>query len=171
MNGIEVIREMFKRACGILDHVMKDVTQEMFDYVPPGQTNTIAWNYLHIFRVLDAGLLSRYRQDTPPIWDMGGWSEKIGIEWPENDPHEWAHALAAPLDTAREYAAAVAEAAEAYLGELCNDDLDRVIVTRADGTETALFDIIRILADYHIAVHTGEIAVLKGIQGKAGYGF
>jgi hypothetical protein len=78
-------------------------------------------------------------------------------------------ATSIPLEGTRAYAEAVNAAFRAYLDTLTDADLERVVME--DNPYNTLGKLIAIYVNWHIAAHTGEIAVLKGIQGEVGYGF
>ncbi len=72
------------------------------------------------------------------------------------------------LPAARRYAEAVYAATDAYLASLTPDQLDSPPSTPIPGNQTLSWLIYNLLT-MHASLHTGEIAVVKGLQGLTGY--
>ena len=74
------------------------------------------------------------------------------------------------LSALKSYAADVYAATDAYLATLTDADLDRELDLDAVGFGTRKLDwMLNLLLLNHVGTETGEIAVLKGIQGAKGY--
>jgi uncharacterized damage-inducible protein DinB len=75
------------------------------------------------------------------------------------------------LDALHRYAQAVYAAVDAQLAELGDDDLATSIDMTSLGFGQQTLGSFLTLLLIHGAVHTGEIAVTKGLQGLKGYPF
>jgi hypothetical protein len=73
------------------------------------------------------------------------------------------------LPALHDYAKAVAEALQGWLGSLAPEDLERTIKTPIG--EYTLAQMIGLFIVWHIDAHCGEISALKGCQGVKGYPF
>ncbi|MBN1285508.1 MAG: DinB family protein [Anaerolineae bacterium] len=171
MNGVEALRFAFNDANQILEGVMNDVTQEMADFIPLNLANPIGYTYFHLASGNDWTLNKIFKQQ-PTIWEASGWSERLNIEMPEGQepPREWIESVKVPLDLACEYSAAVNAAVNAYLDTLTDADLDRAAPDTGTSYDT-IGKLFAVFITWHVITHTGEIAALKGIQNKIGYGF
>ncbi len=142
------------------------MTDELFNYAPPGTANTISATFVHLMNVEDH-FIHRIIQGKPCIWEIENWSEKTGILKPPSIGEDWSEfkykktAIQPLLD----YKDAVWAATDTYLATLTPEELDRT-VDFAGGTRTVA-DMLLLSASQSLS-HTGEIAALKGIQGVKG---
>ena len=81
---------------------------------------------------------------------------------------EWAREVKVDLEAARQYANAVYSATDQYLASLEPADLDRKLELSGLGEKSVAFVLSSFLSS-HTSNLTGEISVLKGIQGAKGY--
>jgi len=99
------------------------------------------------------------------------WAEKTGIS--EVQPlttAEWARRVRIDLPTTRGYAQAVHAATETYLTTLTDEDLARVLDLTSFGLgQMTVGTVLNRMVLGHIDNMTGEISVLKGLQGAKGY--
>ena len=171
MNRIEEHRINLLWAFDLLDQVVADVSPEMADWMPPGTANPLGATYAHALCSADAivnGLLAA----GTPLYE-GDWDGRTGISEPQMAlTDEWALRVLVDVSKARPYAQALAESIEAYLDTLEEDELDRTIALPSfDMNERTVSWILSGLVAGHIHNMTGEIAVLKGLQGGRGYPF
>jgi hypothetical protein len=85
------------------------------------------------------------------------------------DMQTYMRTIRVDLPALHDYARAVAEATEGWLGSLAPEDLDRTIETPIG--EYKLAQLLDLFVVWHVNVHCGEISVLKGCQGAKGYPF
>lgn len=173
MNAVELLRQQFAFAHGVLEGTMADITDEQLHWLPPGTAHPISALYAHIVLAED-GLLNGIARSAVPLV-AGEWGPKTGLSAmppaPGQDWTQWARTLRVDLPALRAYAQAVYAATDAYLATLSDADLDPMV-----GQEGTAFRMQRgvfltnILAG-HINNHTGEISSLKGLQGGKGYPF
>ena len=91
-----------------------------------------------------------------------------GPGWADYGP--WTRRVKIDLGALRAYARAVADQTDSWLASLTEADLDRPIDLSGIGFgQHTLATAVALLLANHLGTETGEIAVLKGIQGARGY--
>jgi hypothetical protein len=196
MSTVELIHHSLNFAFELLDVLVADLTQEQVDWLPPGTANSIGSIYWHIVAYSDQFVhewcMAPFEQVSyeeyfkaklsNPDLGMGqsplrystGWQEKVVITFPpENleDPY-WdvrniREGLRVDLPALHNYAHATSQTLLSWLTSLTLEDLERPIPTPI-GDHT-LGQYLEIFIIWHINVHCGEIAALKGCQGLKGY--
>ena len=104
-----------------------------------------------------------------PILISGGWGAKLGIDEPSGRQTSESSGPPVDLATAREYMAAVAGSLDEFLASATDEQLAQEVDGPA-GTTTSL-EMLANIGVNHVAGHWGEIAALKGVQGKKGLRF
>ncbi len=170
MNAAEYVRRQFAEVRMLSDGAMVGLTDEQFNWLPPGTANPIKSVFLHMVGGEDA-FLQKLIQGKPTLWTAGGWAAKIGLaQAPSKGAAGWPEAREAhvALAAALAYAEAVCIATNKYLARLTDEELDRpVSFFGQDSTVAAVLA----RSTMHTAGHAGEIAALKGIQGAQGLPF
>ena len=169
MNAPTYLREDIRWANNLLEMVMKDVTPEMAAWHPPGLANPIGATYAHAVCGEDI-FIQQVLQDGEPLLESS-WKGRTGISEPQlASDFDWARRVELDLPAARQYAQAVYAATDEYLAALADETLDQVLdlSARGFGTTTVAW-VISALVISHLNLMSGEIAVLKGIQGAQGY--
>jgi hypothetical protein len=172
---VELLRRIVRDARQVLDGTMADVTQTQVDYLPPGIANPLGATYAHVVCSEDMVVQGMFRQAAPlfaSTWaGRTGLSEPMpmpGPDWPNYRP--WTRRVKVDLAALRGYAQAVAAETDAWLGGLSDAELDRPMDLTGAGLGQHTWDsAIALLVANHLGTETGEIAVLKGIQGARGY--
>jgi hypothetical protein len=169
-SRLELLRAEARASHAWLRSIVEDVTPEQAMWRPPGRANTIAGTYAHIVRNQDEdmnhGFLGR------PMLSEGAWQGKTGLPsgWTDSDGSEWDAGAAIDWPALKTYGDAVGAWVADVLGELTEDDLDRVAkLTTPDRRRWTGLDVVRLTAGNHVWMHGGEIACLKGLQGEKGY--
>ena len=171
MNRIGEHRTALAWAHQLLDMVMADVTPEQAVWQPPGNANSLAATYAHAVAAED-GVVNVLLQGQAPLYETN-WAGRTGISEPRwtSDPG-WARSVQVDLPAMRAYTGAVSANSEAFLDSLSEEDLDRTIDLTAMGLgQQSLSWCLSALVISHLNNMTGEISVLKGIQGSRGYPF
>ena len=170
MKTVDLLRANLADAHWLLEQTVADLSPEHILWPPPGTANTIAATYAHVIGSEDAFVQGKLR-GVPPL-AQGEWAGRDGITLPiperESDWFSWSRAVRVDLPTARPYAAAVYAATDAYLATLTPEQLDSPPPTPIPGNQTLSWLIYNLLT-MHANLHTGEIAVVKGLQGLRGY--
>ena len=148
-----------------LEATVSDVTAEQALWQPPGRANTIAGTYTHIVRNIDEDINQRlFRR---PMLNEGTWKGRTGLvpgrtDWEQGPEVDW--------QALRAYGRAMSDFAIATLDAMTEDDLE--LVADLSTPDIAVWhgsDVIRLTVSYHVRLHGGEIACLKGLQGAKGY--
>jgi hypothetical protein len=154
---------------GLVDLVMKDLTEAQFNWLPPGTISPISAILLHLLNGEDY-FMQGIIQGKPGCWDEQGWLGKIGIQAPGGPVNNWGvfkttYVAIAPVLA---YGQVVHAATDAYLAAMTADELDRQVsfIRRM----LPVGEVLIILMN-HITCHAGEIAAVKGMQGIKGLPF
>jgi hypothetical protein len=177
--AIAFIREAARVGHWYLDGTMADVTPEQAHYAPPGRANPLGATYAHVLCSEDMIVNAMLRQAAP--LSASSHAGKTGLSEPMPMPGtaDWSDAYAAwarrvriDLDALKGYGADVYAATDAYLATLNDADLERELDLSGVGFgQQKLGWMLNFLVLNHVGTETGEIAVLKGIQGAQGYPF
>lgn len=157
---------------------MADVTEQEAHWAPQGIAIPLGATYAHIV-ISEDGTVNGLLRGTVPLF-ASSWAGKVGVtELPPmvnpNSPGfpdwgSWSRRVKVDLGVMRRYAEAVYSATEAYLASLTDDDLSRPVSLAALGMgESTVGYILTNGLLGNAFSHTGEIACLKGLQGKRGY--
>jgi DinB superfamily len=171
----ELLRRIVGDARKVLDGTMADVSQTQMDYAPPGIANPLGATYAHVVCSEDLVVQGMFRQVAPlaaSTWaGRTGLSEPMpvpGPDWADYGP--WTRRVKVDLEAVRAYALAVASETDTWLAGLSEADLDRPMDLTSVGLgQHTWASAIALLLANHLGTETGEIAVLKGIQGARGY--
>jgi len=172
---VELLRRLLSDARQVLEGTMADVTQAQMDFVPPGIANPLGATYAHVICSEDLVVQGMFRQ-VPPL-AMSTWSGRTGLsepmpmpgpDWPSYGP--WTRRVHVDLTAVRAYAQAVATETDQWLSSLSDADLDQPMDLSSVGLgQHTWASAIAALLGNHLGTESGEIAVLKGIQGARGY--
>ncbi|MGZ9148193.1 MAG: DinB family protein [Candidatus Deferrimicrobiaceae bacterium] len=179
-NVISLLREQRKAVHEILEGPMADVTPEAAHWIPPGIALPIGATYAHVV-VSEDGVINGMFQGGAPLF-AAAWAGKTGLSElpPSFDPKKpgfpdwsgWSRTVKVDLPALKKYAQAVYAASDDYLASLRSRDLDRPVDLTALGLGPSTVGYVinnGILGNGF--THCGEIACLKGLQGKRGYPF
>jgi uncharacterized damage-inducible protein DinB len=169
MNATQFIRQQVAETEGLSDAAMAGVTDEQFNWLPPGTMNPIKSTLLHTVGGEDL-FCQLIIQGRPPLWATGGWAGRVGLAQTPGGGQGWEEArnTALALAPVLAYAAAVRDATHEYLARLTEDELDRRV--NFFGRESSVADVLARFVS-HTACHAGEIAAVKGMQGLQGLPF
>jgi hypothetical protein len=193
MNTVELVHFSLGRAFEHLEQLVSDLTQEQADWLPPGRANSIGALYWHIIGYVDQ-LVHEWcmppfaqiaieewfeaRRDLEmgqvPLRHSAGWQEKVVSALPPENPKDpyWdvrpvREGLRVDLLALHNYAHATAQTVLDWVASLTPEDLERMIPTPFGDYNQGQF--LEYFIVWHINVHCGEIAVLRGCQGLQGY--
>lgn len=169
MNTVSLLREQIQQAHGFLEATMEGVTPQQTHWTPPGTANPIAATYVHAIASEDLAINMVLKAGSPLY--ASEWAGKTGVS--EVQPlttAEWARRVRIDLPSMRGYAQAVHAATDTYLATLTDEDLARVLDLTSFGLgQMTVGTVLNRMVLGHIDNMTGEISVLKGIQGAKGY--
>lgn len=172
---VNLVVEFLKNAHKNLEGTMADVTEKQLHPHPPGKAHPLGATYAHLVFSEDYAvngiLMHKVPMATTSWKGKTGASEPMpayGPEWGKYD--EWTKSVKIDLEQLRKYAKAVYEHTENYLMSLTDEDLSKELDLTDMGMGKVKFTYIlwNFLLE-HTANVTGEVSVLKGIQGAKGY--
>jgi hypothetical protein len=169
MSVTKFLREQIQQAHGLLEATMEGVTNEQAHWTPPGIANPLSATYVHAIVSEDIAINMVLKSGAPLY--ATAWAEKTGIS--EIQPlttAEWARRVRIDVPTTRSYARAVHAATDAYLADLQEEELNRILDLSNFGLgQMSVGAVLSRLVLGHIDNMSGEISVLKGLQGSRGY--
>jgi hypothetical protein len=164
-----ILRANLADAHWLLEQVIGGLTDDQAHWAPPGTMNTIAATYAHVVGSEDVFVQETMQRRA--TLERGDWLGRDGISLPVPrrgaDWFAWSRRVRVDLPGARAYAAAVYAASDAYLGGLDPAALARPPDVPLPGGQTLSWLVNNLLVQ-HAALHSGEIAALRGLQGLQG---
>ncbi|OBK25787.1 hypothetical protein A5634_25825 [Mycobacterium asiaticum] len=160
----ELLRDAFTRLIDHVGELTEGLTDEIADYRPTADANSIAWLIWHSARVQDIQVA--HIADIEQAWTRDGWVERFGLDLPPDDtgyghgPEEVAK-VRAPVDLLLGYYHAVHLLTMEYVGGVTAGELARIVDTNWEPPVTASARLVSIIDD--CAQHLGQAAYLRGI--------
>ncbi|OMC42447.1 hypothetical protein A5745_09400 [Mycobacterium sp. IS-2888] len=160
----ELLRDSFTRLIEHVDELTDGLTDELSNYRPTPNANSIAWLIWHSARVQDIQLADV--AGVEQVWTRDGWVDRFGLDLPRNDtgyghgPDEVAK-VHAPADLLSGYYHEVHKFTLSYVAGVTAAELSRVVDTNWDPPVTASARLVSIIDD--CAQHLGQAAYLRGI--------
>jgi hypothetical protein len=171
MNATTLLREQIQQAHDFLQTIVEDVTNEQANWVPAGTANPLGATYIHAVASEDAAINVVLKGGVPLF--ATEWAGKTGASdvQPLSNA-EWSRSVQVNMPEFRQYAQAVHVATDAYLATLADDELARLVdLTNIGLGHLSVGYLLNRFVLGHIDNMTGEISVLKGLQGGRGYPF
>jgi uncharacterized damage-inducible protein DinB len=164
----QVLLDLFGRLPALVRSAVRDLAPDQLAYAPAEGANTVGWLVWHLARVEDDHVADA--QGGEQVWTSGGWASRFGLpegtldtgygHHPEQvaavRPESW-HALV-------EYYDAVHARTVAYVEQLDDDDLDRIVDERWDPPVTLGVRLVSVANDD--AQHVGQAAYLRGLLSR-----
>lgn len=174
-NAVKLLRDQVKDAHGWLEATMVGAEEKHLSVTPPGTANPLGATYAHAVLSED-GIVAGMLQNKMPLLATT-YKSKLGVNKPMPMPgpewahyNDWTHSVEVDMPKFREYAQAVYIATDEYLASLNDKDLENPVdMTQVGLGQKTLAWALSTLLVGHIHDMTGEISVLKGIQGLKGY--
>jgi len=169
MDAKTYIQQQMANVRRHIDAVVKDTTDEQFNWLPPGTINPISVILVHVVAGEDY-FIQTVLQGKSRYWETQEWGRKIGIQTPPQPGRSWdefrtTKILLAPVLA---YEQAIRVATDTYLADLTAEELERQVTL--GGNVLPVAEVLMTLV-VHIASHAGEIAAVKGMQGIKGLPF
>jgi hypothetical protein len=164
-SAVENLRFMFEQMHGYLEGTMQNVDDRVARFEPSGPPSILG-QFAHLLTSEDWFINVKLANQAPLMMRTN-----LGFKTPPPPTgwDEWARTEDPDLEALRAYALQVYEATDAFLAS-ANDslldqpvDLTEVGMGHLNGA-AALF-----LALANVALHTGEISAIKGLNGLVGY--
>lgn len=167
-SAVALLRDQFGAASQFLEATMMGVTPEQAHWVPPGTAHPIGERYAHVAQSADAVVNGVLKGGAPLA--ATSWAGKTGTSEPVmRITLEIAQRVKVDLPAARQYGQAVYAAVSEYIASLKDEDLNRPIDLSFinSGQQSVAWVLTRLVIN-HFQIITGEIAVIKGVQGLKG---
>jgi hypothetical protein len=177
MTALELLKDQMKRARDTFEGTVADIKDEHLHADPGGKALPLGSIYAHLILSEDA-IVNGMLQKKAPL-SASEWEGKTGIDKPmpswenpdwEKENREWSKSIVVDLPQLQKYAEAVYSSTDEYLNSLSDEDLEKEMDLGAMGKQT-LANVISGFLIGHTNNITGEISVLKGVQGEKGYQF
>ena len=171
MDGIHAIHDQLSFVHDTLEQTIADLGPEGLSKNPLDATISNCGSiYAHSIFSEDA-IIHGMIQGKAPIFHSQAWASKVNVQMPDNPEMDlaWGRSVKLDLPSFREYAKAVYAATDDFIHHVTDADLERKLTTPL-GESTVGFMLANIVVT-HPAMHLGEIAALKGVQGMKGLPF
>ena len=164
MNALDVLRDLFGRVETNVHSAVEGLDEAALTHRVGGSANSIAWLVWHLTRVQDDHVADV--AGTEQVWTAQGWAPRFALPF-ETEATGYGQgsdevaAVRADADLLLGYYDAVHERTLQYLGEIDEDDLDRVVDRRWDPPVTLGVRLVSV-ADDDIQ-HAGQAAFVRGV--------
>ena len=170
MDAIQVLRAQLSDSHWFIEQAVSDLNSAHLHWQPPGTANTIAATYAHVIGSED-GFINATLLGQRPLAESA-WAGRNGISLPipqrGSDWYGWSRRVQVDLAAAKLYGAAVYAATDEYLATLKPEQLERAPEVPLPAEQSLNWLLTNFLI-LHASVHSGEIAVLRGLQGLVGF--
>ena len=144
------------------------VTPEQLTHRIDGGSNTIAWLLWHLTRVQDDHVSELAGHDQ--VWTSAGWAQRFALPFADTETGfgqgpEQVEQVQPSADLLRGYFDAVHERTAAFLADLSDDDLDRVVDERWDPPVTLGVRLLSVIGDD--LQHAAQAAYVLGVAQRA----
>jgi hypothetical protein len=165
MDTSALLREAFGRIEPLVKAAVEDLDSNQLAASPEPGANSIAWLVWHLTRVQDDHVADVAGAEQ--VWTSRGWAERFQLPFDTSatgyghGEKEVAAVRPDSADLLTGYYADVAAQTMAYLGELRDDDLDRVVDDAWDPPVTLGVRLVSVLGDD--LEHVGQAAYVRGL--------
>jgi hypothetical protein len=164
VNALEVLHDLFGRVATDVHGAVEGLDEVALTHRVGGSANSIAWLVWHLTRVQDDHVADV--AGTEQVWTAQGWAARFGLPFPTGatgygQGGDEVAAVRAGAALLLGYYDAVHERTLQYLGEIGEDDLDRIVDRRWDPPVTLGVRLVSV-ADDDIQ-HAGQAAFVRGV--------
>lgn len=164
MQLVEAMVQSLEQSHGYLTRALDGLTQKEAEWSPAPESNSLAFILWHVTRVEDFYVV-RVIQRQAELYEAEGWREKLGTPAKDTGFEYTVEQLRAwpipKIEVIRGYADSVRKRTTALLNSIPAEKLSEL--ARPDRPPDTIGVILcRIITE--IALHTGQIAYLRGIQ-------
>jgi len=164
MQLSEALIKSLEQSQGYLAKALDGLTQKEAEWSPSPESNSIAFILWHMTRVEDYYFIRVIQRQTE-LYEAEGWREKLdtpvkdtGFEYSLEQLRAWP---VPKLETIRGYHGSVRKETLALLNSIAPERISELV--RPDRSSDTVGDILcRVVTE--IALHTGQIAYLRGVQ-------
>jgi hypothetical protein len=171
MDAVALLRQQYAQAHGWLEATTGQIDSEQTHWCSPTGVCPAGAHYAHTLMGEDLILNMIVRGGQPLM--MGAWAGKVGVsDMPPDDDADWsgwARSVKVDMDQLREYGQAVYAETDAYLASLTPADLEREFDSSPLPFGITTVAVVLNTLCGHVYMHSGEISMVKGMQGQRGY--
>jgi uncharacterized damage-inducible protein DinB len=164
MHSTELLTDAFGRIRDMVHKAVEGLSEEGLTWRVDADANSIAWLIWHLTRIQDDHVADV--AGTEQIWVKEGWAGRFALPLPVKD-HGYGHtseqvaAVRASAELLTGYYDAVERATLAYVAELSDADLDRVVDRRWDPPVTLGVRLVSVIDDD--VAHAAQAAYVRGV--------
>ncbi len=168
-SAVSNLRLLFGIAHHYLEGTLAGITDEQFNWFPAGKPASALGQYAHIITGEDWLVNIKAGNKAPVMATTYAGRTGFAAPPPPFGWENWTRENNVDLSALREYAQAVYQATDTYLGSITDDELSRPVDMSEVGLGQQTVASVIGLALLNAALHCGEISCLKGLQGLVGY--
>lgn len=170
MTSSDLLVDAFERVRAEVEAVVAGLTGSQLAHRIDPDANSIGWLVWHLARVQDDHIAGA--ADLDQVWHTGGWADRFGLPF---DPHDigYGHSSAqvgevrVPSgDLLTDYHAAVHAQTIAFVGQLTDTDLPRIVDERWDPPVPLGVRLVSVIGD--TTAHVGQAAYVRGVVERTG---
>jgi uncharacterized damage-inducible protein DinB len=160
----ELLVDSFNRVSEGAHEVVKGLSPDQLAERPGPRANSIAWLLWHLARIQDDHVAEV--ADLEQVWTAQGWADRFALSFDAADTGyghtpEQVASVQVGADLLTGYLDAVQEQTTAYVSQLTEQDLGRVVDDRWDPPVSLGVRLVSVVNDD--AQHVGQAAYVKGL--------
>jgi uncharacterized damage-inducible protein DinB len=164
MTMSDLLADAFGRVRGVVHDTVRGLTPEQLAARPENRCNSIAWLVWHLTRIQDDHIADL--ASTEQAWTSEGWADRFGLPFPPSETgyghsHEHVAAVRASAELLTGYHDAVFRHTIAYVQQVTEADLDRVVDKAWDPPVTLGVRMVSVISDD--LQHAGQAAYVRGL--------
>jgi hypothetical protein len=168
VTSAELMADAFGRIREVVHHVLEGLTSDELAFRVDSEANSIAWLVWHLTRIQDDHVAAV--AGSAQAWTASGWSSRFALSFEVSDTgygHTSAQvATVRPgADLLLAYYDAVHDATLAFLRQVTDADLDRVVDERFHPPVTLGVRLVSVITDD--LQHAGQAALVRGVLERA----
>lgn len=170
MDSSELLIDAFGRVRDVVHRIVDDATPDQLTFRADPEANTVGWLIWHLTRVQDDHIAEV--ADREQLWTSGAWAERFDLPFDRaatgygHRSEDVGAVRVEPASLLSGYYDAVHAATVAYLQELTDNDLERVVDESWDPPVTLGVRLVSVLADD--LQHAGQAAFILGVARRRG---
>lgn len=168
MAANDVLVDAYGRITQVVERAIDGIDPAGLTWQPEPGSNPIAWLVWHLTRIQDDHLAKLAGE--PQVWETDGWPERFGLESGSLETghgHTMEQVLTVRPDsvtTLREYHDWVSERSQAYLADLDDAELQRVVDDSYEPPVTLGVRLVSVISDN--LQHAGQARYLRGMYDR-----
>jgi uncharacterized damage-inducible protein DinB len=168
VSPADLLVDAFGRIQRIVHGVVEDLTAEQLAFRLDSEANSIAWLVWHLTRIQDDHVADA--AGTEQVWTSDGWATRFALPLRGSDtgyghsPEDVGAVRVESPELLTEYHDAVHSQTIAYVKQLSEADLERIIDESWDPPVSVGVRLVSVIADD--LQHAGQAALIRGVLGR-----